>query len=205
MVVEIFMPPKLQVWMAFYLTWTGKALFFIFLGVFFIIPAKMTNGYDGFFIFTVVYLLILAVALIVLQVLSCTSVSSRKQARPIIIKTTTTTGTGATNQSFCSCAASYQHHRQQPLGDPRVKPRLGLKLPPLLSPHPSHDSSFLITSSCVTYCEREGSCAVSCPLCARHEASLDYADSCCASTSSFQCSRYSSYAVMVAASLSSIR
>lgn len=92
MVVEIFMPPKLQVWMAFYLTWTGKALFFIFLGVFFIIPAKMTNGYDGFFIFTVVYLLILAVALIVLQVLSCTSVSSRKQARPIIIKTTTTTG-----------------------------------------------------------------------------------------------------------------
>ena len=89
MVVEIFMPPKLQVWMAFYLTWTGKALFFIFLGVFFIIPTKMTNGYDGFFIFTVVYLIILAIALIVLQVLSCTSVSSRKQARPIIIKTTT--------------------------------------------------------------------------------------------------------------------
>ena len=92
MVVEIFMPPKLQVWMAFYLTWTGKALFFIFLGVFFIIPTKMTKGYDGFFIFTVVYLLILAVALIVLQILSCTSVTARKTARPIIIKTTTTSG-----------------------------------------------------------------------------------------------------------------
>lgn len=90
MVVEIFMPPKLQVWMAFYLTWTGKALFFIFLGVFFIIPTKMTKGYDGFFIFTVVYLLILAVALIVLQILSCTTTTARKQARPIIIKTTTT-------------------------------------------------------------------------------------------------------------------
>ena len=93
MVSEVFMPSKLQVWMAFYLTWTGKALFFIFLGVFFIIPLKLTGGYDGYFIFTVVYLLALAVALIVLQILSFMSVISRKQAAPVIVSKTTTTTT----------------------------------------------------------------------------------------------------------------
>lgn len=97
MVSEIFMPARLQVWLAFYLTWTGKALFFVFLGVFFIIPTKLTAGYDGYFIFVVVYLLVLALVLIVLQILSCMSVTKRKQAAPVIVtKTTTTTTTTST-------------------------------------------------------------------------------------------------------------
>ena len=101
MVSEVFMPARLQVWLAFYLTWTGKALVFIFLGVFFIIPMKLTAGYDGYFVFAVIYLLVLAMALIVLQILSCLSVTSRKQASPIIVtRTTTTTTTSSIDESL---------------------------------------------------------------------------------------------------------
>ena len=98
-VVEIFMPSRLQALMGFYVTWIGKAVLFIFVGVLFIIPFDEFNGGNNdiciYFIITAVYNFILAVFLIVLGILSLVHVVSRRSSSSIIV----TTGSSSSSSS----------------------------------------------------------------------------------------------------------
>lgn len=100
------MPSKLQALMGFYVTWIGKAVLFIFIGVLFIIPFDEFDNANKdiciYFIITAVYNFVLAVFLIVLGILSLLSVVSRRSSHSIVggsssssssKKTTTTTTT----------------------------------------------------------------------------------------------------------------
>ena len=89
-VVEIFMPSKLRSLMAFYLTWTGKAVSFIFIAVLLIIPFENKAKHRAYYLVAAIYLFVVAAILIVLQVIGCLGkISSR--SHPIINKEEATT------------------------------------------------------------------------------------------------------------------
>ena len=78
------MPAKLRALMAFYLTWTGKACVFIFLGVLFIIPYQERAGsWYAYYLVAAIIDFVVAVALIVLQILGCIG-KSASRSQPII-------------------------------------------------------------------------------------------------------------------------
>lgn len=84
-VVEIFMPTKLRSLMAFYLTWTGKAVSFIFIAVLLIIPFEAKAKFRAYYLVAAIYLFVVSAILIVLQVIGCLGkISSR--SHPIINK-----------------------------------------------------------------------------------------------------------------------
>jgi len=88
-IVEIFMPAKLRALMAFYLTWTGKAVVFIFLGVLFIIPYEgRAGGWYPYYLVTAIYNFCVAIGLIILQILGCVG-KAASRSQPIIIVETT--------------------------------------------------------------------------------------------------------------------
>ena len=88
-VVEIFMPTKLRSLMAFYLTWTGKAVAFIFIAVLLIIPFENKVKFRAYYLVAAIYLFVVAAILIVLQVIGCLGKFSSR-SHPIINKEETT-------------------------------------------------------------------------------------------------------------------
>ena len=77
------MPKKLRGLMAFYLTWAGKAVFFIFIGVLLLIPWELGFKLRVYFLVSAIYMFVVAIIYIVLQVLSCVGKFS-KRAHPIV-------------------------------------------------------------------------------------------------------------------------
>lgn len=84
-IVEVFMPIRLQSWVGFYLTWVGKGLYFIFIGVLLLLPYEENVArYRAFFLIAAIYLFVLAVILIAFQILACVSVHGHSTSHPII-------------------------------------------------------------------------------------------------------------------------
>lgn len=84
-IVEIFMPSRLAGWMGFYVTWAGKGLFFIFIGVLLILPYQAGVNPEVYYLIAAIYLFVVAVILIVLQILAAVSVHSRSSSHSIIV------------------------------------------------------------------------------------------------------------------------
>ena len=82
-VVEIFMPKKMRGLMAFYLTWLGKAIFFVFIGVLLLIPWEAKIKARVFFLIAAIYVFVVAFIYVILQVFSCIGKFS-KRSHPIV-------------------------------------------------------------------------------------------------------------------------
>ena len=91
MIVEIFMPRKLQALLGFYVSWIGKGIFFIFIAVLMLLPfdERVKDGKKNlyiYFIVAAVYQFVLAAFMIVLGVLSLLNVHKVHRAHPIVDK-----------------------------------------------------------------------------------------------------------------------
>lgn len=89
MIVEIFMPRRLQALLGFYMSWIGKGIFYILIAVLMILPfdERVRDGDQKlyiYFIVTSVYQFVLAAFMIVLGVLSALNIHTVSRARPIV-------------------------------------------------------------------------------------------------------------------------
>lgn len=110
--VEIFMPKVLRGLMGFYLTWAGKGIFYILIGVILLIPFSNKIKLNGdkiyiFFIVVAIYLFVMAAFLLVLGILSALGTVSVRSSSIVTksessssSKKTTTTKTSTLNETL---------------------------------------------------------------------------------------------------------
>ena len=77
------MPSKVRGLAAFYLTWAGKAVLFLFFGLLLFVPWYFEADFKPYFLVAGIYLIVVAAMCIALQIVSCSG-KVEKRTHPIV-------------------------------------------------------------------------------------------------------------------------